>query len=110
MTMPDMTAHEMMPYAALAAIAAMAVATQLMRLGGYWLMGHVPITPRVRRMLQALPGSVVVALILPVVVKVGPVAYLAVGAVIVAMLVRRNEFAAVAIGIAVASLCRAYGL
>jgi uncharacterized membrane protein len=105
-----MTASDALPYAAFAAILAMAAATQLMRLGGFWLMGHVPITPRVRRMLEALPGSVVVALVLPVVVKTGPTGYLAVGAVIVSMLLRRNEFLAVAIGIAVATLCRWYGL
>lgn len=104
-----MTASDALPYAAFAAILAMAAATQLMRLGGFWLMGHVPITPRVRRMLEALPGSVVVALVLPVVVKTGPTGYLAVGAVIVSMLLRRNEFLAVAIGIAVATLCRWYG-
>jgi uncharacterized membrane protein len=105
-----MTASDAPPYAAFAAILAMAAATQLMRLGGFWLMGHVPITPRVRRMLEALPGSVVVALVLPVVVKTGPTGYLAVGAVIVSMLLRRNEFLAVALGIAVATLCRWYGL
>lgn len=105
-----MTASDALPYAAFAAILAMAAATQLMRLGGFWLMGHVPITPRVRRMLEALPGSVVVALVLPVVVKTGPTGYLAVGAVIVSMLLRRNEFLAVALGIAVATLCRWYGL
>jgi uncharacterized membrane protein len=105
-----MTASDALPYAAFAAILAMAAATQLMRLGGFWLMGHVPITPRVRRMLEALPGSVVVALVLPVVVKTGPTGYLAVSAVIVSMLLRRNEFLAVALGIAVATLCRWYGL
>lgn len=104
-----MTASEPLPYAALVAILAMAAATQLMRLGGFWLMGHVPITPRVRKMLEALPGSVVVALVLPVVVKTGPTGYLAVGAVIVSMLLRRNEFLAVAVGIATATLCRWYG-
>ena len=41
----------------LAAILAMAAATALMRLGGYWLMASVPVTRRVRRMLDALPGS-----------------------------------------------------
>ncbi len=105
-----MTANDVLPYAAVLAICAMSAATQLMRLGGYWLMGHVPITPRMRKMLEALPGSVIVALVLPVVVKTGPTAYFAVGAVIVSMLLRRNEFLAVGIGVAVATLCRIYGL
>lgn len=105
-----MTANDVLPYAAVIAICAMAAATQLMRLGGYWLMGHVQITPRLRRMLDALPGSVIVALVLPVVVKTGPAAWLAVGAVIVSMLLRRNEFLAVGVGVTVATLCRIYGI
>jgi len=105
-----MSASDVLPHSAIIAILAMAAATQLMRLGGYWLMGHVPITPRVRKMLEALPGSVIIALTLPAVVKTGPTAYLAIGAVVGFMLWRRNEFVAVAIGIAVATACRAYGL
>jgi uncharacterized membrane protein len=105
-----MSANDVLPYASIIAILAMAGATQLMRLGGYWLMGHVPITPRVRKMLEALPGSVIIALTLPVIVKTGPTAYLAIGAVVAFMLWRRNEFMAVAIGVGVATLCRTYGL
>ena len=33
----------------------MAAATYLMRVGGFWLMGHVPLTARMRKMLEALP-------------------------------------------------------
>ena len=51
----------------LAAIAAMAAATYSMRAGGFWLMTHVPLTPFVRRMLAALPGSVIaVGVLIPV--------------------------------------------
>ena len=46
---------------AVAAIVAMAAATALMRLGANGLMATVPLTRRVRRMLDALPGSVIVA-------------------------------------------------
>ena len=58
----------------LAAIAAMAAATYLMRAGGFWLMTHVPLTPRVRRMLAALPGSVIAATVFPIVAIGGLVA------------------------------------
>lgn len=95
---------------ALAAILAMTVATYLMRTGGFWLMGHVPLTARIRRMLEALPGSVVVAIVLPIVVKNGVPAVLAVGAVVAVMLVRRNDILALAIGIATVALARAIGL
>src|SRR5438445_783391 len=52
----------------LTAFAVMAAVTVALRLGGYWLMGYVKVTPRVRRMLDALPGSIIVAASLPVAV------------------------------------------
>jgi branched chain amino acid efflux pump len=94
----------------LIAIAAMAAATYLMRAGGFWLMAHVPLTPRVRRMLAALPGSVIAATVLPIVAIGGPVAMLAVGTAGVVMLATRNDFLAVIAGMAIAALLRAGGL
>jgi uncharacterized membrane protein len=105
-----MSENEVLPYAAFVAIAAMAAATYFTRVIGFWMMGHVPITPRMHRMLDALPGSVVAAIVLPVVAKNGLPALFAVVAVITVMLVRRNDFAAIFIGLAVAALSRAAGL
>jgi uncharacterized membrane protein len=105
-----MSANDTLPFAAILAILAMAMATYLMRVSGYWLMGHVPLTPRMRRMLEALPGSVVAAIVLPIVVKNGLPAVLAIGAVIVSMLVRRNELIAIFFALAVAAAVRAAGL
>jgi len=94
----------------LAAILAMMVATYLCRILGVWMMGHVPITPFVRRALAALPGSIVVATVLPMAVRGGPVAMLAIGAGFAAMLVRRNELLALVAGLTAATLARAAGL
>jgi len=106
-----MSEHDVLPYATFIAIATMAAMTYLVRVGGFWMMGHVPITPRVHRMLEALPGSVVAAIILPVVAKNGTPAFLAVLAVIAVMtLRRRNDFLAIAAGLAAASLARLAGL
>ena len=44
------------PLAFFAALAAMTVTVYLSRAGGYWLIGRVTIGPRLRRMLDALPG------------------------------------------------------
>jgi len=93
---------------AIAAILAMGVATYSMRAGGFWLMGHVPLTPRVRRMLEALPGAVVIATVLPIAVSEGVPALLAIMAAVGAMLIRRNDFLAVIAGMAVAALARAW--
>ena len=46
-----MSRNELFSSAAVGAILAMAAATYLMRVGGFWLMGHVPLTARMRRML-----------------------------------------------------------
>jgi len=97
-------------WAVAVAILVMAAATYAMRAGGFWLMGHVPLTARLRRMLEALPGSVVVAVVLPIVVRDGLAALLAIAAAGAVMLVRRNDLAAVLAGMAVAAAVRAAGL
>ena len=49
-------------------IAAMTVAVYLTRAGGYWLIGRVTIGPRLRKMLDALPGAIIAATIAPLLV------------------------------------------
>lgn len=92
------------------AIAAMALVTYAMRAGGFWMMGRVPLTPRVQRMLAALPGSIVAATVLPIVVNGGALAAAAVGAGVLTMWIARNDFLAVMVGMAVAAAARAAGL
>ena len=94
----------------LVAILAMAAATYLMRAGGFWLMAHVPMTRRIRRMLEALPGSIVAATVLPVAVKSGPSGLIAIAVVALVMIARANEFLAIAAGLLVATAIRACGL
>lgn len=91
------------------AFAVMTAVTVASRLGGYWLMGYVNVTPRVRRMLDALPGSIIVAAALPVAVTGGPVVMFAIAAAIAVTIIRRNDFIAVITGMAVAALARALG-
>ncbi len=91
------------------AFAVMMVVTVASRLGGYWLMGYVNVTPRVRRMLDALPGSIIVAASLPIAINGGAVVLFAIGAAVAITIIRRNEFVAVITGMAVAALARAIG-
>lgn len=91
------------------AFAVMTAVTVASRLGGYWLMGYVAITPRVRRMLDALPGSIIVAAALPVAVNGGPVVVFAILAAMAVTIIRRNDFIAVITGMVVAALARAIG-
>lgn len=91
------------------AFAVMTAVTVASRLGGYWLMGYVNVTPRVRRMLDALPGSIIVAAALPVAVNSGPVVIFAIFAAMAVTIIRRNDFIAVIVGMAVAAAARALG-
>jgi uncharacterized membrane protein len=91
------------------AIVTMAAVTYLTRISGYWLMGHIPMTVRVRRSLEILPGAIMASTVAPIVAKVGVVALLAVAVALVSMIVRRNEFIAVALALATAALARALG-
>lgn len=92
------------------AILVMAAMTLVLRLAGFWMMGYVPLTPRFRRALEALPGSVIVATVLPFAVKGGPVAMLAIASALAVMLWRRNDFLAVLTAMAVAAGMRALSL
>lgn len=96
-------------YGPMAGILAMAFATYFTRVIGFWLMGHVRMTARVRRMLETLPGAIVVATVVPLAAKAGAAGVAAVAVTVASMAMRRNEFLAVALGLAVISLARAYG-
>jgi uncharacterized membrane protein len=91
------------------AFAVMTAVTVASRLGGFWLMRYVDVTPRVRRMLDALPGSIIVAAALPVAVNGGPVVMFALAAAMAVSIIRRNDFIAVITGMAVAASARALG-
>jgi uncharacterized membrane protein len=104
-----MSGNEAAEYGTLAAILAMALATHFIRLAGYAMMARVTVTPRLQRMLNALPGSVVAATVLPIVVKSGPAAVLGIAIVMAVMIFRRNEFLAVCIGVGAVALMRAAG-
>jgi uncharacterized membrane protein len=95
---------------ALLAILGMAAATYVMRTSGFWAMGHLPLTPRLRKILEALPGAVVVATILPIALRGGPAAWAGLAAAALTMATVRNEFLAIAAGVGVAALARAAGV
>ena len=94
----------------LAAIVLMAAMTLLIRAGGFWLRGHVRLTTRVRRMLEALPGSIVTAVVLPIAIKSGAPAMFAVAAAVTVMIACRNTLLGVMVGITVAALARRAGI
>jgi uncharacterized membrane protein len=98
------------PLAYAAALAVMTAMVFCMRAGGYWLIGRITLSPRLHRMLEALPGAVIAATVAPILMKGGASTSLAVIAAVAAMIVVRNDFAAVVAGVGVAALVRAMGL
>lgn len=102
--------NDPLAYGPLIGILAMAAATFLTRISGYWLMAHIPLTKRVRRTLEVLPGAIMAATVVPIVAKVGPAAFIAVAVALASMIVKRNEFIAAGLALAAVSLARAYGL
>ena len=71
---------------ALLAIAGMALVTYATRAGGWWALGRVASSARVEAWLRQLPGTVLVAIVMPAAVASGPAGVLALLAtVLVAM-------------------------
>jgi uncharacterized membrane protein len=97
-------------FAPVLAILAMASVTYAIRAGGFWLMRRVPLTPRVRRGLEALPGAVIVATVLPLTVQSGLPAAIAIATVLGIKLATGREFVSLVAAVAAAALARAFGL
>ena len=73
-------------------------------------MAHVALTACVHRMLEALPGVLVVAIALAIAVRSGATAFPAIAAAAVMMVLRHNGFLAVVTGLIAAALARSLGI
>lgn len=85
----------------------MALATYACRLLGYALMSRVRLTPAIERALGALPGSIVVATVVPIAWRSGPDAILGLAAGILVMWRGRNELVALVVGLGTVATARA---
>ena len=92
------------------AVLMMAAATFFCRASGIVFMSRMRITPVIERALRALPGSIVIATILPIAAQAGPSALLGLATAVAVMAVTRVELAGVATGLAVVSLARLAGV
>lgn len=92
------------------AIAAMALATYGCRISGALIMSRVRITPGLERALDALPGSIVAATVVPIAIRSGPAAIAGVLAAVAVARMTGSELGALAAGLAVAAGARAFGL
>jgi uncharacterized membrane protein len=98
------------PLGFIAMLAAMSVAVILCRLGGYWLIGRFTIRTRLRKILSALPGSIIASTIAPILFTGGVSAWAALIAAALTMAAVRNDFAALVAGVLIAAGARAAGL
>ena len=91
----------------LLAILGMAVASYLCRAGGYWAMGFVTITPRLRAALDAVPIAVMAAILAPVATAAGPAEATGLVVALGVMRLAGNDLAAAIGGVAAVALVRA---
>jgi uncharacterized membrane protein len=97
------------PWGSVLAIAAMTLVTFLCRIAGVVVMSRVRITPRIERGLRALPGSIILATILPVVIDNGWPAMIALAAAIVVMALTRIDIVGLLAGLGTLAVIRALG-
>jgi uncharacterized membrane protein len=91
------------------AIFMMVLATYFTRAAGVVFMSRVSIRPWIERALRALPGSIIVATILPIAAQSGPAAFVGIAAAVAAMVATRLEIVAIAAGLACVAGARAMG-
>jgi len=96
------------PWGSVLVIAAMTLVTFLCRIAGVVVMSRVRLTPRIERGLRALPGSIILATILPVVIDNGLHAIIALAAAILAMAVTRVDIVGLLVGLGTLSVIRAF--
>jgi len=90
-------------YGGLILIGLMAVVTLVTRFGGVLVMSFIPISPRVESFINAMSGSVLIAILVPIAVEGDSGARLALVATAVIMLVVKRPMPAIAAGIATAA-------
>ena len=89
------------------ALIVLALATYLTRIGGVLIMSRIGMTRRIERGLDALAGSVLIAIVVPATMAGDMAAKLAVVTAVGLALLTRNNIAAMGSGLAVAALTRA---
>ena len=79
------------------------------RAAGFLLMRYVPFTAPVRRGLEALPGSVIAAVMLPGAIDAGIPGLAGASAGILGMAIFKHDIAAIVLGCGAAALARVSG-
>lgn len=89
------------------ALFAMVAVTVLAKTMGFWILGRVQLTARVRRGLEALPGGVILSTIVPITLDSGPAGLLGIAIATLVMVLTRKDWLAVATGLVCVAAYRA---
>ncbi|WP_020683806.1 AzlD family protein [Marinobacterium rhizophilum] len=95
-------------FGALVIVLVMSVVTLATRWGGVFVMSYVPISDRVKQFINAMSGSVLVALLAPMAINGDNGARLALLATAITMLLIKKPLPAIAAGILTAALFRQF--
>jgi uncharacterized membrane protein len=95
-----------LPPDVVAAIVGMALASYGCRAGGFWVMGFVRLTPRVRAWLEAIPIAVLGAILAPEVSRGSPPEVAGFLAALLTMWWSGNDFVGAISGVAAVALLR----
>lgn len=93
-----------------AVVIALALTAYATRVVGVYAMRFVRLTPRFEAFLRAVASSVLVALVVPAMLKAGPTGWVAVGVGLAVAARTGNSIVAVFVGVAVAAAARALGM
>lgn len=85
------------------------IVTYFCRVGGHFVVSYFKPSRRVEKALAALPGCIIISIVLPIIARTGTVAAVAVAVAVLAMSVRRSEMLALAAGMTAAIAMRTAG-
>lgn len=87
---------------------ALALASYACRVGGFWLMRFVTVTPRLQATLAAAPLAVMLGIVTPAALHGGLAEWIGLTATLVAMRLWRSDLVAMFCGIGAVALMRAF--
>lgn len=91
-------------------IGAAAVVTYSLRLGGLLLAGRLPKTGRFKKFMDALPGTILLSLVVPAALAGGLWSWIATACTAFCSLKTGNVFISMIIGVSIVAMSRWFGL
>jgi uncharacterized membrane protein len=86
-----------------------ALVTYSLRIGGLLLAGRLPKTGRFKRFMDALPGTILLSLIVPAAIGAGPIGWVATFSTGLCSLKTGNVFLSMVVGILIVAAGRWFG-